>query len=348
MNNPTGYKNINASQQLKALPGTLSGVFVSAASGSPTIQFRDGIGSDAIAYATGVFTLGGAMVPAKYAESVLTASGAIVDGETVTIGTTVYRFKDTMTQAYDVQIGVSDAVTLDNLKAAINATGTPGTEYFAGTLVHPTVIATTNTDTTQKVVARVIGTAANTTATTETGTNLAWEDTTLGGGTGSSVAGVATTGAQLVIDGVTYTFTTSLAETHGLTAIPYQVLWETSDAVALDNLKLAINEGTGVGTKWGTGTAIHPTVHATTNTDTAQTVEANTAGPAGNSITTTENMANGSWGGATLSGGSGSDEVIVDTFTPVAATMYRFPKTATKTGLFIEIGGTVSCTPFFD
>lgn len=106
----------------------------------------------------------------------------VADGDTVTIGTTVYRFKDTPAQAYDVQRGADAATSLDNLKAAINASGTPGTEYYAGTLAHPTVTATTNTDTTQVVQAKNYGTAGNAIASTETSAHLSWGAATLASG----------------------------------------------------------------------------------------------------------------------------------------------------------------------
>lgn len=71
------------------------------------------------------------------------------DGDTLTIGitgnTTVYRFKNTLASAYDVKIGANVTATIANLKAAINADGTPGTEYFAGTLAHPLLSGTVAT-----------------------------------------------------------------------------------------------------------------------------------------------------------------------------------------------------------
>lgn len=106
----------------------------------------------------------------------------VSDADTVTIGSTVYRFKSTMAQAYDVQIGGTAAISLDNLKAAINATGTPGVEYFAGTIAHPTVTATTNTDTTQVIEAITGGTAGNAIVTTEVSTHLSWGGATMAGG----------------------------------------------------------------------------------------------------------------------------------------------------------------------
>ncbi len=40
---------------------------------------------------------------------------------------------------------------------------------------------------------------------------------------------------------------------------------------------------------------------------------------------------------------------LIDTFTPTAGTMYNFgARVNFKTGLFITIGGTVSCTVFYE
>lgn len=156
-----------------------------------------------------------APVNAVAAESVVTVS-TLIDGDTVTIGETVYRFKTTPAQAYDVALGANDAAALDNLKLAINANGTgDGSDYYTGTLEHPDVEATTNTDTTQKIVAKVAGTAANSIATTSTGGTATWADTTLGGGTGDSVAGVdGTVGAvrEIRTDG-TYLYVAVAANT---------------------------------------------------------------------------------------------------------------------------------------
>jgi len=128
------------------------------------------------------FSAGANKAPAKATGTLTSDATNVADGATVTVGTQVYRYKDTMAQAYDVQIGASAAISLDNLKAAVNASGTPGTEYFAGTEAHPDVIATTNTDTTQVVEAKLPGTAGNAIASTETSTHLAWGAATLASG----------------------------------------------------------------------------------------------------------------------------------------------------------------------
>ena len=65
----------------------------------------------------------------------------INDGDTITIDTTVYRFKTTMAAAYDVLIGATAESTLSNLVAAINAGVGEGVSYYTGTAAHPTFSA---------------------------------------------------------------------------------------------------------------------------------------------------------------------------------------------------------------
>lgn len=108
------------------------------------------------------------------------------DGDTVTIGGVTYTFKTALTSATaanEVLIGVSAATALDNLKSAINKTAGGGTTYGSLTSAHPTVTATTNTDTTQVVSAIVTGTGGNAIATTEVSDHLSWGAGTLAGGT---------------------------------------------------------------------------------------------------------------------------------------------------------------------
>ena len=120
------------------------------------------------------------------ATGTLTSTGtAPSDGDTVTIGSTVYTFKTALTEPaepYEVLIGISAAVALDNLKSAINAEeGGGGVTYGDGTVAHPTVEATTNGNTTQVVQALSAGSAGNDIATTENSSQLAWGAATLFG-----------------------------------------------------------------------------------------------------------------------------------------------------------------------
>jgi len=120
------------------------------------------------------FSAGADKAPAKTVATLTSNATNVTSGATVTIGSTVYRIMTTMALAYDVQRGASAAATLDNLKAAINASGTPGTEYFAGTEAHPDFIATTNTDTTQVIEAKVSGAANNDVTLAEDDATLSW------------------------------------------------------------------------------------------------------------------------------------------------------------------------------
>ena len=60
-------------------------------------------------------------------------------------------------------------------------------------------------------------------------------------------------------------------------------------------------------TAYSTGTVVHADVTATTNTDTAQTVEAKTAGDAGNEIEVSTTGSDLSWGDDNLLGGYDDD-----------------------------------------
>jgi len=129
------------------------------------------------------------------AENAVSSTGTITsdatdpsDGDSVTIGSKIYTFKTTLTPTDgEVLIGISAATALDNLRAAINHTGTPGTDYSCAE-AHPTVIATTNTDTTQIVAAITKGVSGNSIVTTELSSHLAWGHATLTGGADGTVS----------------------------------------------------------------------------------------------------------------------------------------------------------------
>ena len=288
-------------------------------------------------------------------------AGTTTGAATVTIGTTVYTFVDALSEtygasavAYQVLAGANVAASLDNLKLAINATGTAGTQYSTGTIAHDSVVATTNTDTAQTIRGRVPGTSLNTLATTETLANTTWADTTLGGGTGASDAGVTTAGATFTIGDRTYTAVIELSETLGASAVADQILWVTSEAVFLDNVKLAINASGTAGTQYSTGTTKHFQVKATTNANHSQVFEALLAGTGGNSIATTDTLANYAFGGTTMSSGTGTTgKVMFNTITlsAVATTGERqidFGKADYVRGLYVVVGGTADLSFTFN
>lgn len=104
----------------------------------------------------------------------------IAADDTVTIGTVTYKFVASPAVANDIDVGVSDEVSLDNLIAAINAASGEGTKYGTGTVVNPHVTAAAGAGDTMDVESKTADGVA--TATTASLTSGAWGNTTLQGG----------------------------------------------------------------------------------------------------------------------------------------------------------------------
>lgn len=121
---------------------------------------------------------------AQQAVATLTSSGVdVTANDTVTIGAVTYTFKAAPTTvANEVKVGGTAAASLTNLKAAINLTGTPGTDYGSLTVIHPTVAATTLTATTLKLVAKTGGTGGNALAFSKVAATLTVSAATFAGG----------------------------------------------------------------------------------------------------------------------------------------------------------------------
>jgi len=118
-------------------------------------------------------------------QGTLTIAEPVSDGDEFTLDTTVYTLLDTPAAAYDIAIGAGEAATKVNIVAAINASGTEGVEYFAGTLIHPTVGASAFAGDVCTLTAKTTGVAGDLIATEETGqgfTHLSnvFDDTVLG------------------------------------------------------------------------------------------------------------------------------------------------------------------------
>ena len=121
----------------------------------------------------------------------LTSTLTANNNETMTIGTRVYTFKTTLTGAADeILIGAAATNTLDNIKSAINDTGTRGTQYGLGTAVNEQVVAGAKTATTLVLDTRYAS-LGNTIATTETMTNFSFTAATIGSALPKVVAAVA-------------------------------------------------------------------------------------------------------------------------------------------------------------
>ena len=167
------FTNGSASAQIQSGEGSVTGIIVNSHS-SGTFRLNDGTGGTTSA---GVKATG-----------VLTGTDVISNGETVTIGTNTYTFLTTLTNlaVNEVKLGTL-AVSLDNLKLAINKGSGEGTLYSTGTVANPNVTATTNTDTAQTVEAINIGVASNAIATTETGDDISWGAVVLESGAESNI-----------------------------------------------------------------------------------------------------------------------------------------------------------------
>lgn len=238
-------------------------------------------------------TLKGRTYTAKTTLTEAAASGTLTsdatapaDGDLVHIDGVTYVYRTTLTvpaTANEVLIGVSAAVALDNLKSAITVDGTSGV-YASNTVVHPTVTATTNTNTTQLVVAKAIGVAGNSILTSETSAHLSWG--------GSSLASGADSVANEVLIG------------------------STSDGSAfLTNLRLAINGLATAGTNYSSATS--PSIEFTATTvspTTTQVINSSNFAIQNGDIATTETSSQLSFTSTVMA--SGVSKVIA----PITAT----------------------------
>lgn len=109
-----------------------------------------------------------------FASKAGTFSGVGSVDDTITIGGVVYTLKAAPTTvANEVKIGGSAALTAANLAAAINLTGTPGTDYGSLTVIHPTVSAAVE-GAVVTVTAKTAGVGGNAIVLAESGTGFSW------------------------------------------------------------------------------------------------------------------------------------------------------------------------------
>jgi hypothetical protein len=154
---------------------------------------------------------------------------------------------------------------------------------------------------------------------------------------------VFTEGETVTIGSTTYTFVEELS---GAT---HEILIGASAAASLDNLKSAINASAGGGTTYGTGTPANPHVTATTNTDTAQTVEAHRVGTYANTIATTTTCADVAWGATTLESGAEASALVCNTITlTTGPQVLNFGEGIDcGAGIYLTKGGTIDYTVLY-
>ena len=216
--------------------------------------------------ATGTLTLTGTLKPS--------------DGETVTVGGKVYTFQDILTDVDgNVATDIDADGSLDNLIEAIILGVGAGSKYAASMTINLQVTSAAGAGDTMDVTAKSqatppgsgTGAAGNSIATTQTLATGSWGAATLSGGVDS------------VIDG--------------------ELLAPGAVGASLAFLRAAINLELPINGRYSIPTTLHPTVSAAVVGPDELEVTAKAEGTAGNTITITETLADGSWDGATLSGG---------------------------------------------
>lgn len=256
-----------------------------------------------------------ACATAEYGSGDFGVVGVPADGETITINARVYEFDTNAGIGGDVAIDISAATTVDEVLTAIETAinGDGGADVTA---------AKNLTENYVTVTAKVIGTASNY-AVAEACTSGAWMP---GRGSAGNLVDGANATVEEIVDQIVADFDGSTATATKKDAdevyFEYNAFGTAGNIIvfteALSNCTI---DGAGV---LGTTTAgadcskedavaaltakinavTAKSVTAVDNLDGTMTLTADDVGTAGNSIGTTEGMAQGSWGGAaTLQGG---------------------------------------------
>lgn len=129
-----------------------------------------------------------------------TLTGTPANNDTVTIGTTYYKWTSgsvnagspagTFANPWLVALGAISTDAFTNIASAISGTGVAGTDYSTATTPHVSVQADVYNGSLVTVRAITAGTGGNSIATTETGAALAWNAATLTGGGGPTLTQV--------------------------------------------------------------------------------------------------------------------------------------------------------------
>lgn len=127
-------------------------------------------------------------------------SGNPTDGDTVTVGETIYQFKTDMAATNDIKLGSSQSDSIATLVKVINGTGASDTDYYAGTTTPNASASASASGAEVTITAKTDGAAGNSVALDATGSVMSVSGSTLEGGALSTVlptvACVFTAGAK--------------------------------------------------------------------------------------------------------------------------------------------------------
>ena len=295
----TGLANLAAAVNGAAGTGTLYGTGTTAnanvsagTSSGTTLLFSakvGGTGGNAITAATA----GGG---GTFATGTLAGGAA---GDTITVGATTYDFVNALSGAANEVLVGSEATSLANLAAAVNATtGGAGVTYGTGTVANTSASATATT-TSATFTALTAGTVGNSVASTLTGGVGSFGGGTFTGGEAAIPGGVAAAGDTVTVGTQTYTFAAALNST----PTANEVLVGADEAASLTNLANAVNGGSGSGSTYGSPTVANTSATAIANPTTIG-FKAITNGTAGNALVSTETGAGNTFSAGTFAGGA--------------------------------------------
>jgi len=220
-------------------------------------------------------------------QGTLTLDTIPTDGDTMTIGSKTYTFKDTLT---NVDGNIENAITLAqckvNIENAVNLTGTPGVGYAAAMTVNGQASIASFIVDDAILTSKLPGTLGDSVSTTQTftaGTNV-FDAVTLG----TTTAGVD--GDTITIDAKTYQYVSDASILNFDGAIDVGA----SAADAQNNTVAAINLTGTPGTDYSLATTEHPTTGAGAFATDDSIITADLAGVGGNSIVTTSVFVSGS------------------------------------------------------
>jgi hypothetical protein len=248
-----------------------------------------GIADTGAVKAQGTLTIAGTPEIEQAAAGTLTIAEPVTDGDTFTVDDKAYTLEATLSDDAEGQIlvGADEAATKVNIVAAINGTGSPGTDYSTLTLVHPTVSAAAFDGDACVLTARTAGTAGNSLVSTETFTHVSnvFDAVTLGTTTNGLDNDTWTIGTE------TYTAVAALnpansnefISSHGHTNPLFSQLYL---------LDMFNRSGVYDGITYSAHTTIDPAVTLSAFAGNVTTITAVLAGTAGNAIVTTETFDN--------------------------------------------------------